>query len=51
MRLPAVIENADLLDRDGLACVSRRVLPMVVLVGVSGWRSRLPGTQPGRRTL
>jgi len=28
-----VIENADLLDRDGLACVSRRILPAVVLVG------------------
>lgn len=28
-----VIENADLLDRDGLACISRRVLPAVVLVG------------------
>lgn len=28
-----VIENADLLDRDGLAYVSRRVLPAVVLVG------------------
>ena len=28
-----VIENADLLDRDGLACVNRRVLPAVVLVG------------------
>ena len=28
-----VIENADLLDRDGLAYVNRRVLPAVVLVG------------------
>lgn len=28
-----VIENADLLDRDGLACISRRVLPAVMLVG------------------
>lgn len=28
-----VIENADLLDKDGLACVNRRVLPAVLLVG------------------
>ncbi len=28
-----VIENADLLDKDGLACVNRRFLPAVLLVG------------------